>query len=85
MLGEGEDARGWALAVVLEGQNVPLSRTFQKMKSEYLHVLAHGEDGMARREQRTDGHRGGRMLLPAWVQAGKASPKDAASVGSSVR
>lgn len=71
--------------MVLDGQNVPSSRTFQKMKSEYLHVLAHGEDGMARGEQRTDGHRGGRMLRPAWVQAGKPSPRDATSVGSSVR
>lgn len=43
ILGEGEDARGWALAVVLDDQNVPSSRTFQKMKSEYLHVLSHGE------------------------------------------
>lgn len=43
------------------------------------------KDDVARGEQRTDGHRGGRMLLPAWVQAGKASHRDAASVGSSVR
>lgn len=43
ILGEGEDARGWALAVVPNDQNVPSSRTFQKIKSEYLHVLAHGK------------------------------------------
>ena len=32
ILGEEEDARGWARAVVLDVQNVPSSRTFQKMK-----------------------------------------------------
>lgn len=43
MLVGGHLLWAWNKDVGVDAQNVPPSRTLQKMKSEYLHVLPHGE------------------------------------------